>query len=181
MTTLLENPLPIVFFGVIAEAILGAALVSTRRGILLVAMAVVLLVTLAGLALEYWVVTERERVEATLDGIVAALESNDLDEALQYVAPDANFTRARARFAMTAIEITDAKIHSLQITINELTSPPTAEANFHGVVYYRDRTGMNPYEYYSSPFGVELRKEGDRWLITNHVEQEWRGLDRRAG
>lgn len=175
MTALLETPLPIIIFGVIAEAILGAALVSTRRGVLLAAMGVVLLIVLAGLGLEYWVVTDRERVEATLDGVVAALESNDVNEVLQYVAPDAVFTRARAHLAMAMIEITDAKIHSLQITINELTSPPTAEANFNGVIYYNDRTGVNPYQYYSSPFGVELRKEGDRWLITNHVEQERRG------
>jgi ketosteroid isomerase-like protein len=176
MTTLLEDPLPIIFFGVIAEAILGAALVSTRRGVLLAAMAGVLVIVLAGLGLERWVVTQRERVETTLDGVVAALESNDVNEVLQYVAPDAVYTRGRAYFAMSLIEITDAKIHSLQITINELTSPPTAEASFNGVVYYRDRTGQIPYEYYSSPFTVEFRKEGDRWLITNHVERDRRGL-----
>ncbi len=174
MTTLLENPLPIVFFGIVAEAVLGAALVSTRRGILLLPMALVVVVVLAGVAVERWVVTERERVEATLDGVVAALESNDLDRVLRYVAPEAGYTRARARFALSMIEITDAKINNLQIIVNELTSPPTAEASFNGVVYYRDRTGQIPYEYYSSPFTVELRKGEDCWLITNHVEQDQR-------
>ncbi|NUQ65643.1 MAG: hypothetical protein HUU20_24500 [Pirellulales bacterium] len=180
MTTLLENPLPILFFGVIAEAMLAAAFVSTRRAVLLAPMAVVLVIVLAGLGLERWVVTEREQVEATMDGVVAALESNDVEDVLQFIAPDATYTKARAHFAMGLIEITDAKIHNLEIDVNKLTSPPTAEATFNGVVYYNERTGQSPYSYYASPFTVELRKHGDRWLISNHAEQEMRGIGGRG-
>lgn len=180
MTTLLENPLPILFFAVITEAVLAAVLVSTRRTLLLVPMGIVAVLVLAGLALEWWVVAQREEVEATLNGVEAALESNDVDRVFQFVAPDASFTREQAEWALRLIEITDVKINNLEIVINDLTSPPTAEANFTGVLYFHDLSGYLLREYYASRFTVEFRKEADRWLITNHVVHEMQGAGARA-
>ncbi len=182
MTTLFENPLAILFFGVIAEAILGAALVTTRRAVLLAPMGVVAVLVLAALALERWILTDREQVEAALSGVEAALEANDVDRVFQYVAPEASFTRRQAQWALGFIRVRDVKMHSLEITVNELTNPPTAEARFNGVLYFDDRSGQILHEYYSSPFTVEFRKEGDRWLISDHVVHEMRigGRDPRS-
>jgi hypothetical protein len=171
MTTLVENPMPIIFLGIIAEAVLATMLVSTRQGAFIWAMLGVLVLVFAGVALELLVVTEVERVEATLDGVADALEDNDLRRLLEeYVSPSAVRTRRRAMDAMQKVEITSAKVSGLDITINRLTSPPTADAQFRGVVRFEPQTDMIPYRYYGANFDVKLRREGDRWLVTDHIE-----------
>ena len=64
MTTLIEDPTPILVVGILIEAVLAIALLRTGRGVLLWAMLAVAGLTGLGLLLERWVVTERERVEA---------------------------------------------------------------------------------------------------------------------
>ena len=171
MTTLIEDPMPIIFFGIIAEAVLATMLVSTRQGAIIWAMLGVLVLVAAGVALEVLVVTEVERVEATLDGVVDALKDNDLDRLLNdYIAEDAAKTRTRATNALGWVEITSAKISGVDISINRLTSPPTADARFRGAVHYEPQTEWIHQRYYAADIVAKLRLEGDRWLITDHVE-----------
>ncbi len=102
ISLLFENPWWIIFTGVIIEAVLGIILYRTGRGALVWAMLAVLVLMVSGVIVERLVVTERERVEMTLDGIVAALEANDLNRVLSYVALEAVETRRRAAWAMSA-------------------------------------------------------------------------------
>ena len=173
MTTLLENPIPILLVGILVEAVLGVIFMNNRRGIVLLPMAGVLVFVLLGVLLEWVVVTEREEVEATLDGLAAAIEANDLERALSYVSPkvaSAEKTRRRARWAMNRFEVREAKIRNLEIKINRLTSPPSAKATFNGILSLTDRKGEYPYNTHPIGFTVEFRKEGDRWLLTKHTE-----------
>jgi hypothetical protein len=172
---LFENPWWIIFAGIIIEAVLGIILYRTGRGVMVWVMLGVLILMIAGVIVERLVVTERERVETTLDGIVAALEANDLNRVLSYVAPEAAETRRRAAWAMHRIEVQAAGIHHLEITINRLTSPMTARAAFFGHIAYRDRQGEIPYSNYGSRFIVDLRKNRDVWLVTGHVEEQAAG------
>jgi hypothetical protein len=179
MTILFENPLRIIFIGIVIEAVLGIVLFRTGRGALLWAMIGVLALTVLAVVVERLVVTEKERVEMTLDGITSALEANDLSRLLSYIAPGAIQTRNRAAWAMGRIEVQSARIYWLNITVNRLTSPMTAKAAFSGHIYYRDRQGEIPYNNYGSKFIVDLRKLGDVWVVTGHVEeQEMEGKDR---
>ena len=167
----LESPWPWLLIGIVAEAILAAILVTTRRGALLWAMVSVLGLVLAGLVVERVVVTEQERVEMAMDGLLAALNSNDLNRLLsEYIAPDAATTRTRASWALGRVEVQRANYHNLRITINRLTSPITAEAQFDGMISYRDRLGEIPYGNYMAHFEMELEKRDERWLVTDHVE-----------
>lgn len=172
MAILFENPLWIIFFGVVIEAVLGLILLRTGRGVLLWIMTGVLVVTLGGLLVERLVVTERERVEMTLDGITAALEANDLNRVLSFVAPEASYTQQQARSALGLIEVQSAHIYNLDININQLTSPPTARASFFGHLYFRDRRGQIPYNNYESNFIIDLKKIGEVWVVTGHIEEQ---------
>ena len=175
ITTLVENPVPIIFIGIVAEAVLGVVLLQTGRGVLLLAMLGVLLLVLGGVALEWLVVTEVERVEASLDGVAAALEANDSNAVVSYISPAASGTRSRAQWALSEYEVTDTTIRNLEISVNRLTSPPTAEARFDGVISLAARKGaMLPYNNYPAQFTVKFRLEGDRWLITGHSEGDRR-------
>ncbi|HID78879.1 MAG TPA: hypothetical protein EYP56_23145 [Planctomycetaceae bacterium] len=172
MITLLEEPLPIIFVGIVIEAILAGLFVATRRIALLLLMLATLLVVLALLVVEHLVVTEREQVEATVFGIAEALEANDWDRVKSYCTPDARRTRARIDEAQQLVEILDTGIHNLQISISHVTSPPLAEARFQGVVTYRRRDPFVGYGRYSARFRVQFRRTGQRWLVTDHIEHQ---------
>ena len=73
MTFLFENPLRIIFIGIVIEVILGIVLLRTGRGALLWVMLGILALTLVWVGVERLVVTERERVEMTVDGISSAV------------------------------------------------------------------------------------------------------------
>jgi len=178
MIIFLESPWPWLLIGIVAEAILAAALVTTRRGALLWGMLGVLGFVVGGVVIERLVVTEREQVEAAMDGIVSALNANDLDRLLRdYIAPDAYTTRARANWALNRVEIQKANYHNLQVTINHLTSPITAQAEFDGNVRYQDRLREFPYGFYEARFVVELELRDRRWLVTDHVEYDFYGTE----
>ncbi len=173
MTVFLESPWPWIFVGIVAEAVFAAVWATTRQSRLLWGMAGSLAFMIVGVAVERLVVTERERVEAAMEGIVAALNANDLDRLLnEYIAPDASVTRGRASWALGRVHIDRANYHNLQVTINELTSPITATAEFDGGVDFRDRLGEFPYGHYRAHFVVELELRDGRWLVTDHVEYD---------
>jgi hypothetical protein len=176
VTWLFEEPLPIIFVGIVVEAILAGVFINTRRAVVLIPMLGVLLVVLGLLAIEWAVVTDRERVEATMDGVAEALEANDWDRVRDYCAPDALGTRARVNWAESHVRVTDTSIHNLEIEINRLTSPPTAEATFDGVVAVNVQSGLLIHDRYAARFVVQLHLVGDRWLITDHVEHQPQGL-----
>lgn len=167
MTTLLESPWPVIFVGILVEAALGIALLRTGRGVLLGSMAGVLVLVLAGVALEWAVVTEMERVEETLHSAAAALEAND-EAVFQYLAPTESETRRLLRWAMGRVEFTGIRITHLQISINELTSPPTAQAHLTATVYFRDRLAEIPYERRPVDFTLQLEMRSDRWLVRGY-------------
>ena len=173
----LENPVPIIVTGIVVEAILGAILVSTRRGAILWWMLGVLILVVIGLVVERLVVTENKRIVATLDGAKAALEANDLNRLLPYLAPSAAQTRDRASQVLGMVEFVSISLRGLQIgEINRLTSPPTVQTRFTAIIGFRDRTGSIPYEHRPVGLIVGLRKEGDRWLITDHVELDYESV-----
>jgi hypothetical protein len=176
MLIFLESPWPWIFLGIVAEAVLATMLVTMRQAKLLWWMLGALVFMIAGVVVERLVVTERERVEAAMEGIVAALNANDLPRLLNdYIAPNAAVTRARASWALGRIHVQRANYHNLRVTINRLTSPITADAEFDGGVDFRDQQGEFPYGHYRAHFVVELELRDGRWLVTDHVEYDMFG------
>ena len=166
---LLQDPLPIILFGIITVAVLGVMLLRTGRGVLLFVILGVIGLTLAGVGIEWLVVTEQERVEAALDATAVALESNDRDAVLVCCASSADHTRSEARRALNYVEFIKIKINGLEIDdINYLTSRPTVAARFTALIEARDRKGQFGQLTRPIAFTVRLRKESDRWLITSH-------------
>jgi hypothetical protein len=171
MYYLIEDPTLFIVLGIGIEAVLGILLYQTGRGYLLWIMLAVLVVSLTGIIGQRFIITERKRVIQTLDGIVAALEANDVDRVLSYLVPEAAHSRERARWALGRVEVQGASYRNLDVQINRLTSPPTANVTFFGLINYRDRRGEIPYNNYASNFTIQLRRVGDRWLVTEHQEE----------
>jgi hypothetical protein len=168
MDIFIESPWPFLLIGIVLEAVLGVLLLQTGRGKLLWAMIGVGVFTLLGLVAERLIVTDRELVEATLDKAARAVENGDTDKLIECISDSKSdeWIRDKARKAMADYKVDSVWIRNLEITVNNLTSPPTAKAKFTAVGQGQDRKGVIPYRAYSEPVVVELKKKGDRWLVT---------------
>jgi len=172
MTALLEDPTPALVVGILAAVVLGVALLRTGRGIYLLVLGGVVLATLGFVGLEWLVVTEVERVEATIEAGAAALEANDLARVLNCCAQEAAGPRRAARWALASARFSRVKITDLKVTINRLTSPPTATAEVTAWL-----TGSGPrgeFDQISRPLSLRLflQPYGERWLVTGYETDE---------
>jgi len=166
---LFENPMGLIFVGIAIEAILGVILYMTGRGIYLIAMIGVLLVVFVGVGLEWVIVTERERVEASIEEIRAAMEANDVERVIESISPSNRKTRSDARWAMGEVTFSRVKITDREIgKINELTSPPTATARLTILVSGKDRQGLLTHTTYAAKLDVTFQLENDRWVVIEH-------------
>jgi hypothetical protein len=170
---LLESPWPWLLLGIAAEAALAVALVRTQRGHLIWAMLGVAVFVLAGLVAEHLVVTEQEAVEMTLGAGVAAARANDLNRLLACISPKATRARSYAGMVLGRAEVEEAHILHLEITVNRLTSPPTAKARFQAIGKGRDRKGEFPYQGFARWVVVQLRREGGRWLVADFEVEDF--------
>jgi hypothetical protein len=169
----LESPWPWFILGIAVEAVLAVALLRTQRGYLLWVMLGVGAFVLLGLLVERLVITDRKLVMRTLDAGVAAAKANNLDRLLDCISPTAKNPRDYARLVLSRAEVEDAHIHDLEITINRLTSPPTATARFLAVGKGRDRKGEFPNQPFAERVVVELRREGGRWLVADFEVEDY--------
>ena len=168
MNLLLENYWPWILFGILGEAIVAVALLRTGRGVLLWAMAGVLAVSLLGMAVVKWVPTERKAVAATIYDTAKALEANDLDRVLKHVLLSDEHTRADADNYMSMFEFVEVKVSFLEITINYLTSPPTAKATFNVKATGRERGASSQWSQ-PAKLTVQLLRQPNGWMISDHV------------
>ena len=167
MAFLVEGPWTILFIGIAVEAILGLALMQTGRGKYFIAMIGMAVVVVIALVVERLVVTDREAVEQTLDAAVAAARKNDVNGVLDCISPSAKEAREYVRWIFGRFEVQEGHISDLDIKINRLKSPPTAEAKFLDVGKGRDRNGEAFHDSFVLRVLVKLRLEGKRWLVTD--------------
>lgn len=168
MTWLVESFWPAVTLGVVLQLVLAVVLVRTGRAAVIVAMVAVLLVTLGLVALERYVVTEREQVEETLFAAEAALEQNDADAVLALFTATSPHRQEVAR-VLDRFKVRDAHIgRDLEVRTNQLTSPPSAKAFFTGRVEGSDTRAAMPYDQVIRKFAVTFHRDGNRWLIHDY-------------
>ena len=122
----------------------------------------------AGLLLvEWFVVTEHERVEAALYGIAAALEADDVPGVVSHLSPTVPALQVEAQARLEHVRIREVVIGDLKISFNKLASPPAATATFLGRLNVDVRRG-GPLGNVVGRFKVSLRKEDDRWLVRGY-------------
>lgn len=168
MNWLFEDPITVIVAGVLIEVLLGIALYNSGQGRLLWAMGGVLTATLLLVLVELLVVTDRERISDTLSDAAAALETNNAAAVTPFIAPEASDMRARAEAALSVFVVKSASFSGLDVTVNSHLSPPTAQARFFGKFAGHDRLGRIPYENAFRRFEVDLRRDGDRWVMTDY-------------
>lgn len=165
---LVEDPTWILVCGIAIEAILAVVLVRTGRGAVVFLMIAAFALVLAGIGIERAIVTPREEVEETLDGLAAALLAGDVNGVVAFIAPDASSLRAEAAAQLPQVKVNEARIRDLKVSLNVHANPPTAVADFRGILKVKDSREQFPYENYLGRFKVDLRRDGDAWLITGY-------------
>jgi hypothetical protein len=164
----LESPWPSLLIGIAVEAALGLALLRSGQGKWLWAMLGVGVVVVGGLLAEHFVVTDRKLIARTLDAAAAAVEANNLPRLLDCISPDARRARADSRRLLGRYRFSTGRIYGLDIKINRYTSPWTAKVHFLAFGEAEDRQGLVPRGGYSRGVDVELRRENDRWLVSDY-------------
>lgn len=168
MTWLFEDPLPIVVMGAVLVIGLGVGFVKTGRRTLAIAAAATVLLVAALIALERMVVTDREQVESTLFEIASSIERNEIDAALEHIAPDAPGVH-HASSELRRVEFREVDIKpNLEIEVFPERTPPTAEARFNVMVILSVPALRLTNERYPRYVEVTFRKEGDRWLVEDY-------------
>ena len=160
MTTLWENPLPIIALGAIAITICGLAVVARRNLASVIALVVVVAVTGLLLLAERLVVTDVERVENALTEVVAAVHQNDAAGVLAFIDPAAPQMRTDAETLMDMIRVKKAGASSVQVKVSD----NLAEAKFQGVLSGTTKKGGAPIGYFDV-VEVSWIKKDDRWRI----------------
>lgn len=168
MSWLFEDPTTLIVAGLLIEVLLGIGLFKSGRGALVLPMIGLLVLVGLGVLVERLVVTDREQVEDSLDGICRALMANDVPGVLSYIDPEAGGIRSHVQSMLPRAHITDARLYDLVINVNRHTTPPSAEANFTGRVKgsFQGSDGL-----VLRRFTVDLRQEGERWLIVDYQDR----------
>ncbi len=175
MNWLAENALPIWMGGAVALTMALVVYSQTRSGKALASVGVVVAMTAALLAAEWFMETPREAVERSLYELAAAVESNDVQAALAFLAPTADAQiRKDVETLMPLVDIERARvIGTPQIDVGAGDPPATATVECRGVIIATVRqSGMKGGQ--EDRLTLNWVREGDRWLVESYTaERNW--------
>jgi hypothetical protein len=173
MNWLFESPILILAVGVVAVAILSAALVQTgRRSFLYWAGAMVVL-TASMLLVERLVVTDVEQITAMLHGLSDDLSRNDHPAVLEHISVNSSELRRQAEQVLNQVEIESASIkRNLKVSVPPNRQSTVATASFNAVITASDRQSIVTDQPYPRFFILDLRKEDGRWRVTRYEHHD---------
>jgi hypothetical protein len=176
MNWLAENALPIWMGGAVALTMAFIVYWQTGANGALLGILGVIVATAALLLTEWLIETPREAVERTLYELADAVEANDVEGALRFIAPGASQIRKDVETLMPLVKIDTANIvGNPLIEIDYSDKHPVARVECRGFVHGTLRKdGMRGGE--MAKMVVFFIPEGDRWLVSEYVpDKDWRG------
>jgi hypothetical protein len=169
MTTLFENPLPILVVGGLLATFAIIVFLARRSGASLAAVAAVLALTVVLLIVERLIVTEREQVEVALATMLEAIESNDVPGAIACIDPAAAQIRNDVQALMPLIKVEAANSAAEQITLDDSAQPPTATSQFQAYLRGIHQSSGTPVAYINQRVDLHWVKRGKRWLLDDYT------------
>ncbi len=154
---------PIIGFAIVAACFLAAAL-SAQRTSLVWPIPLLVIISVATYIIEQRIVTERERVEASVFGVVDAFQKQDVEGTLRYFSQNATLLRGIANGAIRFVEVKeDLRITDVSVTTtnNDTRATSHFRANGSFIVAGND-VGHQP-----TRWQVSWQKEGGEWRIIN--------------
>lgn len=169
MTLLFENPLPIAVVGGLLATLALVVFLARRTGASLAALVGVVAVTLLLVLVERLVVTDREQVENALDGMLAAIQANDVPATIEFIDPAAAKIRTDAQALMPQIKVEVANAGSVEVTVDDAAEPPTAMSRFRAFLHGTHGASGALVGYINQQVDLHWVKRGDRWLIDDYT------------
>ena len=157
-----ETPWPPILAISVLAALLIAAAYSKQRSIYLLGVAALVLISGAIYVVERLIVTESEKVEASVYGITSAFQRADLEGTLEFFSPEDSEDRALVETALNMVTVEDdLRITDVQITMS-------AEETL-AVSHFRANATVHAKGY------GNISRHPSRWELTWRREQgEWR-------
>ena len=171
MTWFTDNPIPLFILGLMAQVVLGIVLWQTGRGWVILVMAGLGIASIALVFVERLLVSPTEEIAETLDEIGAALETNQIDSVLAFVAPDQTVLRTDARQQLKRVKIEQALVAGdLRVAFDTPADAPQplANASFNGRIKANFLKDASPHDQIVQRFKVYFRKENGKWLVTGY-------------
>lgn len=169
MSLLIENPVAIAVVGAVAATCALVMFLARRNLSSLAALVGIMALTVLLLAVEKFVVTDREAVEVGLEQVLAAVEENDLPGVLEWIDSAAVVNvKADAEALMPLVKVTAANASAVTVEVNEAANPPTATCEFRAYLNGTHGSSGAPLLYVNQKVLIGWVKRGDRWLIDNY-------------
>jgi hypothetical protein len=169
---LFESPWTIVIGGVALTVMFGGGWIQTGQKPALIGAVVALALTGVLLAVERFLVTDREEVTRTLHQIAADVASNDVERVLDHIHPYREEVKELARHEMPRYKFDEVRITKVHnVTVNEAFIPKQAIIEFNVVVTGSSRQGLDQGKYPRFVI-VTFLQDGDRWKISNYQHHE---------
>ncbi|HEX5106668.1 MAG TPA: hypothetical protein VFV87_22765 [Pirellulaceae bacterium] len=131
MNLLFEQPLVVVVLGIVLGLAAGTAWTSTGRKEWLIALAAIVVLTIAGLVIERGIVTDREAIEATLAQIARELQRNDQQAVLKHIATGATRIRQEAEAELPNYRFDECRVTKVHnVDIDDSAEPRSAIVEF---------------------------------------------------
>jgi len=161
---------PLLWLIAFAELLLMIVAAATQRGRYVVAMVLLGLCVPLLILLDWFVVTDRERVEDVIDDLATAVENEDVAGIARHLAQECHYGRfnraailALAQRAFDRYEIEWLRIRRLRVRVSE--GSRLAVADFTAVGVARDQNGTSGWQ--PTRWRLALREiEPDRWMVT---------------
>jgi hypothetical protein len=169
VTTLFENPLPVLVAGGLLAVLALVVFLARRSGAALLALVGVIALTLLLVLVERLVVTDREHVENALAGVLDAIEANDVSATVEFIDPAAAKIRADAQALMPQIKVEAANAAAVDVTVDDAAQPPAAIARFRAYLHGTHTASGTPVGYINQQVDLHWVKRGDRWLIDDYT------------
>jgi hypothetical protein len=169
ITWFTEDPTMILVIGGLILLVLGGFFLKSGRVAILLAMAGVALVMGAAVVIDRLVVTDREAVANTIYDAAALAEKNDFKTLFGFISPSAPEVKAEAQRWIGGTKLKSVSISAMEVTVNHAAKPMTGTAEFR--VFATGERSEKTVSYegnYLTRLHVDLRKEGDRWMVTGY-------------
>jgi len=162
MNWLLQQPLVIIVAGLVVELLLFLALQQTGKKSVAVAMVVVAVLLVGGVALERFVVTPEEAIRTTLYQIAADAQRNDVDAVVAHISRRSPETETLARRRMGPVTFKEVSVKQISdLTVHNPSQSASARVRIKAV----GSAGFIDNQVVLREFDVDFVLEDGAWKV----------------
>ncbi len=169
-----DSSIPLLVVGVTIAIGCGSGWVKTGMRWLLGGVVLGVLLAVAGILLDQLVETDREKLEAVIQAVVADVRAGRVEQAVSHISKDASDLRERARSELRNYKVTGITIkRPILITFEPSKGRPTrASAEFNIVVTGGDAGGLIENQQVPRYLIVRFGRDGEQWLADDYEHHD---------